>query len=572
MFFPKLTNKDASGKNDINCLDESLIASKIAIKRSFIFSFFSNLFLLFVPLYSLQVLDRVLSSGSIETLIMLTIATILAIMAHILINNYRSSMMHELGNWFEQVTASKIFSILISSSAANKSNQIGYLMADFNNIKSFIAGPVLSGLIDSPWAILFMIMLFLIHPLLGVVTLIFGVVLFILAICNEKFTKPDMDAANQQILKANKYLESVARNAEVVEAMGMAENIIKAWQHDVKFGNDLQGKVSGLVAFLGAFSRFMRMLAQIAITGFGGYLVLKHDLTTGGMIAAGILAGKALTPFESAITSWKAVLGTRKSYQRLTNALDEIKSRTENIDLPAPSGQLVFDKVYYAPTSNAKPIIKGISFSVEPGEIVAVIGPSASGKSTIAKLITGVIKPNSGAVRLDGADVYGYKRTNFGKYVGYLPQDIELFRGTVKTNIAKMQPDAPDELVLKAAQDACAHAMILELPNGYSTEIGEFGNMLSAGQRQRIALARALYGAPKLLILDEPNSNLDQEGDMALLQCLRNAKASGTTVLIISHKAGVTPYTDKLLCIKDGMVQAFGETSELMNKMAQQKT
>ncbi len=557
---------------NMNCLDESLKASVGAIRYSFIFSFFSNLLMLLVPLYSLQVLDRVISSGSIETLLMLTIVTFISILGYTLISHARTNMMLDLGQWLDKSTAPAIFAKLIESSAQGRRNEGTQAMSDFNNVRGFIAGPTLAMLIDAPWAIIFMIVLFIIHPVIGVITLIWGVTLLILAVFNEINTKPASDAASTRMVKASRHVEASTRNAEVVEAMGMMANVMAAWDAENRDSNALQLQAGKIAGRFGSVSKFMRMLAQVSITGIGAYLVLEHTMTVGGMIAAGILAGKALAPFESAITSWKGVLSARKSLARLRNILDDAPFRIENIDLPEPKGQVIFDKVFFSPTANSKPIIKGISFTVEPGEILGVIGPSAAGKSTISKLTTGVWKPNSGAVRLDGADVYHWKRGNFGKYVGYLPQDIELFAGTVKDNIARMDKNAYDDEIVTAANDADAHQMILQLPHGYSTQIGDGGAMLSAGQRQRIGLARAFYGKPKLIVLDEPNSNLDSEGEIALANSLKNAKNNGSSVIIISHKPNIISLTDKLLIIKEGVVAAFGPSKEVIANLSKQQS
>jgi PrtD family type I secretion system ABC transporter len=553
--------------DNITCLDESLEASKIAIRYSFIFSFFANLLMLLVPTYSMQVLDRVISSGSIETLIMLTIVTFFAILGYTLISNARANMMMDLGHWLDKSTAPVIFTKLIESSAQGRKSEGNQAMADFSVVKNFIIGPILSTLIDAPWAIIFMIVLFIIHPIIGTATLVWGIILLVLAIFNENATKPSSDAASAKMVKAARHVEASTRNAEVIEAMGMAQNILHTWGDHNKSSSNMQMKAGKTSGAFGSISKFMRLLAQISITGFGGFLVLEHSMTTGGMIAAAILAGKALAPFESAITSWKGVLSARKSHERLSKILSDAPDRPENINLPQPRGQVVFDKVFFAPAGNTKPSIKGISFTIEPGEILGVIGPSAAGKSTIAKLITGVLKPNSGAVRLDGADVYYWKRDNFGKYVGYLPQDVELFAGTVKDNIARMDKNADDKDVVAAAADADAHKMILALPHGYATEIGDGGAMLSAGQRQRIGLARAFYGTPKLIVLDEPNSNLDGDGELALANALKNAKKNGSTVVIISHKPAIVALTDKILIIKDGSVAAFGPSKEVLEKV-----
>lgn len=567
VYFINIGNIMAQDTN-IDLFKRSLEACKVAFYYALLFSFIANLMLLVVPMYSLQVLDRVISSSSLETLLMLTLVVILALTCLTLIQIVKASMLSRLSNWLDRKLAPLLFTHSITSSAQKRTVVSGSQhLQDLGAIKNFIVGPTLSAILDAPWSIIFIIFLFFIHPSLGAISIISAAFLLAMGVLNEIKTKPIFDAANEHTIKGSHYADIASRNAEVVEAMGMIDNVMKMWHRAGDKALALQSQANNRASVISGVTRFVRQLVQISVTGVGAYYVLKHEMTIGAMIAAGILVGRALSPFENAIASWKGFVSARKSLERLTKSLENSTNRSDGIELPAPEGHINVENVYFAPQGVLKPTIKGISFAIKAGESLAIIGPSASGKSTIAKLLTGVWKPNSGNIRLDNADVYTWSRTSFGKYVGYLPQDVELFAGTVKANIARMDMSAKDEDIIKAAKMANVHDLILRLPNGYETEIGLDGTSLSAGQRQRIALARAFYGAPKFILLDEPNANLDTSGEMALAGALANAKRDKITLIIISHRPTILQSVDKVLVLSDGVVSKFGTSEEIARAM-----
>lgn len=551
---------------------KSLAACKVAFNYALLFSLISNLLLLIVPMYSLQVLDRVISSGSLETLMMLTIVVMLALIGLTLIQAVRSSLLSRLSNWLDRKLSPLLFEHSVAISAQKRASLSGSQhLQDLGNIKNFVTGPALNAILDAPWSFIFTIFLFFIHPAIGIIAVVGSVFLLGMAVLNEIKTKPAIDAASEHVIKSSHYADIASRNAEAVEAMGMIGNVMKIWRLESDKALFFHSQAGSRASLISGITKFFRQALQIAVTGVGAYYVLQHQMTVGAMIASGILVGRALAPFENAIASWKGFVSARKSFSRLTDSLSNSSLRIGTMELPVPEGRINVENVYFAPTGTQKPTIKGISFSIDAGEALAIIGPSASGKSTLAKLLTGVWKPNSGNVRLDNADIYHWPRESFGRYVGYLPQDVELFSGSVKANIARMDMDAKDEDIIKAAQMANVHDLILRLPNGYETEIGIDGMSLSSGQRQRIALARAFYGQPKFIVLDEPNANLDTEGDAALAGAIVNAKKSNITLIIISHRPTILQVVDKVLVMNEGSVAKFGSTEEVAKAMQESK-
>ncbi|MDB2414934.1 type I secretion system permease/ATPase [Rickettsiales bacterium] len=547
--------------------NRSLKACKIVFYYSLLFSFISNLMMLAVPIYSLQVLDRVISSGSLETLLMLTLVVMLALVALSLIQIVRSEILIRLGNWLDRKLSPLLFEHGISESVTKKNIAGSQHLQDLASIKGFLTGAGINALLDAPWSLIFIIVLFFIHPSVGIISILGGAVLLTLAVINELKTKPLLNEASEYSMKSSQYADLASRNAEVIEAMGMMENVSKIWRKVADKGLSLQSAASGRSAIFSGITRFLRMSIQIAVTGMGAYFTLKAEMTVGSMIASGILVGRALAPFENAIASWKSFVQARKSFSRLSKSLERAVERPDTIELPEPAGNINVENIYFAPAGVQKPTIKGMSFSLDAGDVLAIIGPSAAGKSTLAKLLTGVWKTASGNVRLDGADVYSWNRNHFAKHVGYLPQDVELFSGTVKDNIARMDVDANDQDIINAAINAQVHDLILRLPNGYETEIGVGGSYLSAGQRQRIALARAFYGNPKFIVLDEPNANLDSAGDVALAKSIAVAKENGSTLIIISHRPSILQIVDKILVMQDGTVAKFGSRDDILGDL-----
>jgi PrtD family type I secretion system ABC transporter len=547
-------------------LVNALGACKIALYYSLLFSFVSNLLLLVIPMYSLQVLDRVISSGSMETLLMLTLVVVFALVCLGLMQIVRSALLIRLGGWLERQLAPMLFQQAIANAAIKRNSLVNPFLQELTTIKNFITGSAMNAFLDLPWSVIFVVVLFFIHPVIGIISIIGAGLLLILAVLNEINSKPILNEASECALQGKHLADIATRNAEAIEAMGMLNNVTKHWHQKNEQALLLQADAGYKSALFSGITRVVRLLLQIAVTGIGAYYALQNQMTVGSMIAAGILMGRALAPYENAISSWKSVISARKSFARLRAGLERAQVRPAAISLPKPKGEIKVEGIVYTPAGTNKPVLKGISFALAAGEVLAVIGPSAAGKSTLAKLLTGVWQANLGVIRIDGADIYRGARHDIGAYIGYLPQDIELFAGTIKANIARMNDDANDDAVVAAAKAAHVHELILRLPAGYETEIGLDGMALSAGQRQRIALARAFYGDPKFIVLDEPNANLDSEGDAALAQALAGCHGKITTI-IISHRPAVLQVVDKILVLQEGSVNKFGERNEILQAM-----
>lgn len=558
-------------KETISALRETLLSCKVMFKYSLVFGAIINILMLATPLYSMQVLDRVISSGNTDTLLMLTIVIGFALLLLSLLQAGRSFAMVMMGNWIEKKLSERIFSNSVKMSLESKVNVGSQQMRDLQTIKTYLTSPGLLTILDTPWAIIFILVLFMLHYWMGLLAVVGGAILIALAILSDKLTKPLLDSNNDDFIKSMRSVDQATKNAEVVAAMGLLPNIIHQWQrinHKIQSTQSLATKRQTVLSEL---TKFIRMFLQILVTGIGAYLVIEGSISTGAIIASSSLIGRALAPFEAAIASWKGFVNCRKAYQRLNNA-SEIAARSENsMSLPAPDGKIELENVFYAPPNVQKHIIKGVSFLLMPGETLVVIGPSASGKTSLSKLIVGAYTPSIGTVRVDDANLQDWKRDELGPYIGYLPQDVELFAGTVKDNIARLDTKADSEAVIAAAQIAGVHELILKLPKGYDTEIGADGGMLSGGQKQRIALARAFYGDPRILVLDEPNSNLDTVGESALATAIEVAKGQKITCVIVSHRTNLLNLADRIMVMKEGMIATYGTKQEVLEQMNQLK-
>jgi PrtD family type I secretion system ABC transporter len=546
---------------------EPLTATMRGCRRAFgfvgLFSLSINLLLLTVPLYMLQVFDRVLASQSEETLVFLTIIAIGAVLVLGLLELVRSRILVRASRWLEEMLAPAVFERSIAAALYGRPYRTEALR-DLGQLRSFLGGSAIFSLFDAPWVPIYLLVIFLLHPVVGFVALAGAVVLFALAVLNELLTRNPLRTANRDATHGMQRAEATMRNAEVIDAMGMMPGVVASWLSRNGRALEQQILASDRAGTVLALSKFLRLAVQIAVLGAGAFLVVRHELTPGAMIACSILTSRALAPVEQAIGTWKQVIGARTAYGRLKAHFAEAKLlRATGMPLPAPSGHLRVEGVTFAYPGTTRTTLKAVSCELLPGEALAIVGPSAAGKSTLARLLIGVWPPNVGAVRLDGADVHAWDRENFGRYVGYLPQDVELFAGTVQENIARLG-DARPAAIHQAAQMAGVHEMILRLPRGYDTEIGEGGSILSGGQRQRIALARALLGPPRFLVLDEPNSNLDGSGEEALSNAIAAVKAAGGTVVIIAHRPRMLTHVDKILLLRNGLVEAFGMREEVM--------
>jgi PrtD family type I secretion system ABC transporter len=545
----------------------ALSACRVIFFYSALFGMVINALVLITPIYSMQVLDRVLSSQSKETLVMLTLVVLIVLITLALIQGARSFILLKMGAWLDQQLAPIVFMYTIRSSAEAKSIGASQNLRELNTLKNFLVSPQCTTLLDTPWSMIFLVVLFILHSWLGMLAVVGGVILLAMAYINEKSTKPLLEKTNEHYIKSMQLTEQASRNAEVINVMGLLPLVTRRWQRSNADLYYLQSKAGSRSAVLGEITKFVRMVIQIAVTGLGAYLVIKGELSAGGIIASSTLVSRALAPFEASIGSWKAVVGARKAYQKLSQLFEKNYHFSSGVAMPPPTGHLQVDGVYFAAAANQKPILKAITFEVMPGDVVAIIGSSGSGKTTLAKLLVGAIKPTVGTVRLDGVEMYDWAGEDKGRYVGYVPQDIELFSGTIRDNVGRMDPDAPDDAVVAAAQFVDVHEMIVRLPKGYDTEIGLEGSMLSGGQRQRVALARAFYGNPRFVVLDEPNSNLDTAGEAALTHALERAKKQKVTTIVISHRMALMGVVDKIVMVRDGMVVAAGPRDEILKQL-----
>lgn len=532
------------------------------------FSMFINILGLVPSIYMLQVYDRVLQSRNITTLLMLTAILMMFYIMLGMLELARSKLLIRTGSQLDKKLNDRIFVASFERNLKKSGSNAGQALSDLTNVRQFLTGNGLFAFFDAPWAPIYLAVIFMFSPWLGLFALISATVLFCLAWATELLTRKPLAEANQIAVSANNYATNNLRNAEVIEAMGMLDNLKKRWMNKQQRFLELQSEASDKAASVTATTKATRIAVQSLVLGGGALLVIEGSMTPGGMIAASILLGKALGPVELAIGVWKQLNSARASYHRLESLLTEQPARRESMSLPTPVGKISAELLTVAPPGAKNLVLKQVSFEAQPGEIVGIIGPSASGKSTLARVMVGVWPTLSGKFRLDGADVYSWNKLELGPSIGYLPQDIELFEGSVADNIARFgEIDA--NLVVEAAQLAGVHEMILRFPNGYDTEIGDSGCVLSGGQRQRIALARALYGRPSFIVLDEPNSNLDDAGEAELVRTVLMLKEKGTTVLVISHRTSIISAVDKLLLLVDGTIQLFGPRDQVLQSIQQ---
>jgi PrtD family type I secretion system ABC transporter len=530
------------------------------------FSLAINLLMLATPLYMMQVFDRVLSSRSGDTLVMLTLITVLAIGVLTLLEAIRAQMLVRIGNWLDDRLGPTVFAGALRAALRSDPARASQGLRDLGTVRGFITGPTVTPLLDAPWAPIFIIALFALHPVLGLIGLGGGVVLFGLGLINEIITKQPLRRANLAASKTHQRAEAALRNAEVIRAMGMGEGVLRLWRRDSAGTHEAQRAAGTRGSVILALSKFFRLLVQTVILGAGAWLVIHQEASAGAMFASSFLLGRALAPVENAISTWKSLVAARLAHRRLDDLVSALPSEAKGMELPRPVGELVVERLVFVPPGGEEPTLRGVGFELAPGEVLGVIGPSAAGKSTLARLIAGTWAPTAGKVRLDGADISVWHDSGGSQHVGYLPQDIELFAGSVRDNIARLG-DANPTAVIEAAKLVGLHEIIMRLPRGYNSEIGEAGLRLSGGQRQRIGLARAVFGQPRLVVLDEPNASLDHEGEEALHHAITRLKEMGTTVVMIAHRPSVLGLADKLLVLRNGSVDAYGSRAEVIAKL-----
>lgn len=522
-----------------------------------------NLALLVPSIYMLQVFDRVLSSRSNETLAMLSLLALLALFLGYFADSVRAAALGCAGRALDRCLSPVALEDSLRQAASNAGRADIEVLRDIAQLRAFLGSAGVLAMFDAPWLPVYLIIITLMHPLLGLTAFLGAVLLLGIAVLTERFTRTTTDVAMQAGRAAADYARSLTRGAEVIVGMGMSKAATAGWQNRHNETLRAQERLIRVSSRLSALARMSRQGLQVGMLALGAWLVVDAQSSSGIMIAATILLGRALAPVEQLIAGWKALIEARAAWARLNERKAPLPH--SSIVLPAPAGKLDVERVWYAPASGRPALVKGVSFRVEAGESLGVIGRSASGKTTLIRLLLGILKPYSGVVRLDEADISQWDRDSLGAHIGYVPQDVELFSGTIADNIARLAK-ADSERVVEAAKAAHAHEMILRMPDGYDTRVGEAAAILSGGQRQRIALARALYGNPRLVVLDEPNANLDAEGEAALGRTLADLKRSGVTVVMVGHQTHLMTQLDKLLVLHNGAVEAFGRTEAVLGR------
>jgi PrtD family type I secretion system ABC transporter len=553
-------------RSDKSPLSRALADCRVAFAYIFVVSFFINLLVLVSPLYMFQVYDRVLGSGHLETLVYLTLICCLALALMGALETLRGQALSRVSRWLGRRLGPEC---LAAGMAATLSGQpVGAQpLRDLSTIRGFFGGPAMLSIIDAPWMPIFLIAMWLMHPLFGV----FGVVaaggICAIAVVNETISRRLLKTAGDLSITEYRKVDAAIRDADVFHAMGMFPHFLTRWSAATDAIDGIQLAAADRGVLVSGFSKFFRSAVQLGILGLGAYLAINRELTPGGMIAAASLLGRALAPIEQSVGTWRSVVAAGSAYDRLRRLLEQMPEEHEWMRLPEPKGRVGCEQVIYVPPGSEKPVLNGISFGIEPGEALGIIGPSASGKSTLCKVLVGSWQPTSGHARIDGSDLCAWSTSQLGPYMGYLPQDVELVSGTVQENIARLAPKPDPEEVVAAAVAAGVHDRIVRLPRGYRTEIGEGGTFLSGGERQRIGLARALYGRPRIIILDEPNASLDAEGEAALMNAIQTAKGWGATVIIVAHQPQILRPADKLLLLRDGRIEMFGPRDEVLERL-----
>lgn len=550
-----------------NVLTRTLKEGKNPFLVAASFSFVSNLLYLALPLYTYQVYGRVMVSQSQSTLWLLTIITIFVFCVSSAVDDFRARILINYGVALDQRVSGRVFSALFDAAVRGDPSARSQALRDLDQFRTTLTGIGAAAFFDLPWIPVFLIVLFIIDPLVGVVTLAAAIALLLLALAQARATQAALREANDAALKSYAFTEAALRNGEVVRAMGMLPTLGQAWAKFRGVTIERGAAASEASNLYTDLIKAVRNGVQILIIAIGAYLILKGKIHMGMLFANMILTARALAPIEKIVGAWDPLNQMMRSHERLMGLLAKAEPQGQSTSLPRPTGKLSVEALNFAPVGAQKLVLNNINFGVEPGQVLGVIGPSGAGKSTLARLLVGIWRPINGAVRLDGADVFSWDRADLGRHLGYLPQDTELFAGTVRANIARFREDVTDEAVVHAAKMAGVHELVLRFPKGYDSEIGEGGVVLSAGQRQRVGLARALLGTPAFVVLDEPNASLDAEGEDALMKAIEALKAAGSTVVIISHKPAIFRAADRMLVLRDGRVELFGPRDEVMSRL-----
>lgn len=547
-------------------VSDALKMCKSSIIAVGVFSLASNLLMLTPSIYMLSAYDRVLSSGSIPTLGMLTLIMVFALVVMGGFEWIRSQVMIRVSNKFDFALSGRLYDISLKQALySGGSNTQAAPIQDLNGLRQFVTGNGLFAFFDAPWLPIYIMVMFMFHPWYGYIAIFAAFFLMGVAVANEKLSSGPLSDANKKNQSLNAENQKVLRNAEVIQSMGMGSIVRQRWHqgHDAMLVD--QTKASAISASFTAFAKSSRVMMQSLILGTGAYLAVNNEVTGGMMIAGSILLGRALAPLDQMVGVWKQFATARGQWSRLNEILNKVPQEPETMELPTPSGALLAQQMTVTAPGSRVAILQNLNFKIPAGSSVGVIGPSGSGKSTLVRAMLGIWPLVSGSMRIDGADVFSWNREHLGPFIGYLPQDIELFDGTIAENVSRFG-DIDADKVVKASKIAGVHDLILSLPNGYDTELGQY--QLSGGQRQRIGLARALYGDPVLVVLDEPNSNLDDAGERHLFQALRKLKERGATIVTVSHRLNILAEVDTVLMLEQGRLKAYGPRDEVLAGLA----
>lgn len=544
------------------------VISRVVVEMG-LFSASMNVLLLVLPLYMLQVYDRVLPANSLDTLLYLTLLALAALLCFGVLDIMRGEYASRLAARLDVAFGAPSFLASMKGPGAG----LGEVqpLRDLATLRGFVASRAIFVLFDLPFGPVFLVIMFFIHPLLFLVTVVGAAAMGVLAVLNQFATSRYSNAAAENLSASMSSAQTFARNFETVRALGMVTNAMEFWGDRFSASARAAGRFARINAFYGGVTRTTRSVLQVAILGVGAYLVLNDEMTAGMIFASSMISARALQPLDQIVGSWRQIVEAGLAWKRISNIIS-VPQRHHQVALPAPRGMLTVEQVIYYPpgsTEGTQPLIKRLSFEVAAGESVAIVGPSQAGKSTLARLIVGAIEPHSGVVRLDGSDIRNWDADRLGQYMGYLPQDVELFPGTIGQNISRFQHNAPDEKIIQAAQRAQVHELVLAQKEAYSTTIGPTGVRLSGGERQRLGLARAFYGDPRLVVLDEPNANLDSQGEAALEEAILQARSRGTTVLIITHRPSIAAKCDRVLMLRNGQVELYGAAKDVLDRLAQ---
>ena len=550
----------------ISLLQEAIRGTRAGFVSAIIFSFFINVLAFVGPLYMLQIYDRVITSRNVTTLVVLTIIAGFLLISYALLEKVRSAVLVRLGLLFAARARGPLFNAVLRGTLLQPAGGHSQVLRDLDTLREFLTGTGLISFCDAPWVPIFVVGCFILHPWYGFVATGGAVLIFALAIANELMTRSQLKSASLNSVAAASYASATFRNAEVLHAMGMLNPLRDRWLTRQDQGLKLQAVASDRAGYLVAASKFVRAFLQVAILGVGAYLSIEQESTPGAMIAASIIMGRALAPVEMAVANWKLFIAARTAFERIQKLLKMLPEEAPKMALPPPEGHISVENVIAAPPGSKEAVLRGVSFALQPGEILGIVGPSAAGKSSLARVVVGVWQPAVGKVRIDGSDLSHWNVDQLGQHIGYLPQDVELFSGTIAENISRFG-EQDSEKIIAAAKMAGVHEMIQLMPAGYNTQIGDGGQALSGGQRQRIGLARALYDNPAFIVLDEPNASLDSDGEAALLAAIQALRQQRCTLLLITHKTNILAIVDKIMILSAGQVQGYGTRDQVLSKL-----